>query len=107
MSSKRRSPPPRNPTTPKKCPPLSETKSNYTPSRKTSPIRHQSRSQIKDESDNRGVKLKKMSPRKKSPEDGKYYLNNCPKTMVDDFQGDNEMIDFCSKQRSKYTLIKI
>lgn len=84
----------------KKVTPVIETKSNYSPSRKTSPTYHQSRSQIKEVSESKtGVRLRK-SPGRKSPQ---FHLNNCPKTMVDDVPGNTELVDhFGLKQRSEY-----
>lgn len=98
--AQKKRPPPRNS---KKITPVTETKSNYTPSRKTSPTQHQSRSQMKDLPETKnGLRLRK-SPGRKSPQ---YHLNNCPKTMVDDVQGDTDMIDhFGLKQRSEYNSI--
>lgn len=61
----------------KKMPP-SDTKSNYVPSRKASPILHHSPTRESQEPRSTLPKLRRSSPKKP------YNLNHCPKTLVGD-----------------------
>lgn len=84
---------------------ISETRSSYTPTTRSPPVR-QPRSPTKQTPDNirNGIEnVRKKSP----PRKAQYTLNNSPKTLVDDFNDHDSVDNFGLRRRSKLAIFLI
>ncbi|XP_072933470.1 uncharacterized protein [Epargyreus clarus] len=85
----------------KKTVPAVDNRSTNTPSRKSSPTSHQSRSLAKETQEFSNVRNRKSPSRKAN---NQYTLNNCPRTLIEEHDGRDASVDHFGLRQRRYSL---